>query len=774
MLNTKTLNELNDAEALDFQRILDDAKDAMRPVQADVQAKYIKTEAPKLVEAAKKAGKILPIEDAEQTVKGRIEGGRHRDLYRDDVIETDRFGTVTVSEILKDFDRYDGATCSDPQEPELGRGKAKIYFNKKNKKNCIHSFAHGGIKYFLHDLPPGAEFLKTPAQPTYDSFIEWLESEDSAQKILDEWIDQTWDMPEAIVDLCLQAVSTKTGSGKRPLSKDLAKAQAARRKEIAVEMRAKKTQERAAEGRVELLYDKTRNFQAVGETSKILAADTSDRCLFRFGSELVNVITARPTSVRAVKRLHDAGEKYPAMPIINQLTVETLRHEIEKRVVFQKENDKGDVIDAMVPMPVIKGLMETPFSYEKSLTGIVEHPFIDEKFQPVLRHGYDPATGLILNYRPSLDLDYKFDEVSYGDLMSAVEFLVNEVFQDFPFEDEVDLVATIGILLTMMQRKMITGDSGCPGFLVNAPVQSSGKTTLIQVCSYAMYNRPAAATSFSKNDEEMGKHILGILREALGSVLFDNLTQGLAIESNELAMAMTSNTYSRRLLGENKTVTVPSSAVWLFTGNNVTPTGDFNTRILPIRLDPKVADPDRRRFSRSDIGAWVRKHRDRILHACMTLIVASQDIKSDLEPTRFPEWDRYVRFPLHAAFDIDIADLFQRNKNADPKVEGQKNFLDAWYNVFGSTPTTAKAAIDKARFGAATVDSARGVSFNAFVVEFAEATKDIFNGQLPSSLSLGRWLRGLNNRIIGEFRIESTEGTTRDTRSVQCWIVRRI
>ena len=168
-----------------------------------------------------------------------------------------------------------------------------------------------------------------------------------------------------------------------------------------------------------------------------------------------------------------------------------------------------------------------------------------------------------------------------------------------------------------MQRKLISG--GCPGFGFTAPIQSSGKTALCQAIIYSLHGRPAAATSYSDNDNEMAKHILGILQEGHSAILFDNIAEGSVIESNELAKVITSDTYSNRLLSKNKTITVPCSVLWLMTGNNISVCGDFNTR--------------------------------------------------------FPAWDRFVRLPLHKVSGIDIAEMFQKNKLSDPKIEGQNNFF---------------------------------------------------------------------------------------------------
>lgn len=65
-------------------------------------------------------------------------------------ISTDKFGVVTVAEILANPAKYHEQTCADPVDPEYGQCKAKIYSSQD--KPCINSLAHGlGTVYFLQD-----------------------------------------------------------------------------------------------------------------------------------------------------------------------------------------------------------------------------------------------------------------------------------------------------------------------------------------------------------------------------------------------------------------------------------------------------------------------------------------------------------------------------------------------------------------------------------------------------------------------------------------------
>jgi len=400
-----------------------------------------------------------------------------------------------------------------------------------------------------------------------------------------------------------------------------------------------------------------------------------------------------------------------------------------------------------------------PEYHEKDLIGIVEHPYLNDDFKPVTDPRYYPNTGL---YKC---VGSQIRQNLFSSEYIALNYLSDEVFTDFPFSSLKDRYAAVSCLLTGMQRKLISDNSGCPGYLFTAPVQSSGKTTLAQVISHSLYGRPAAASTFSDDSAEMAKHLLGILQEGHSSVLFDNLQEGSVIESNELAKVLTSDSYSNRWLGKNQTITVPCSVLWMFTGNNVSVCGDFNTRILPIELDPRTANPDQRRFTRGDVGAWCGQNREKILSACMQVIMAGKDFnQSGALPSRFPSWDKFVRYPILKITGEDIGTIFQKNKQADPKLEGQRNFFEAWFETFGSAPQTAKQVLDKCR------EPQPG--YTAEENPLLDAMQDIFSSGVPTTRSLGKWLSGMKNRFFGDFKlIHAGVGTTRAQFNKTLWKV---
>ena len=761
-----TLPDVTDAEREQYKSLVDEAKLAIAMDADKIRTKYIDTKADDL--HVRKPESSLSACRATFT-KACTDG----DLFGDFEIHLDDGEVVTVGEIKKKPHKYDGMTCHDPIEPGCTAGKAQIFMNigKGKGKPVIKSFWHGNHILFLHGEPA------FEAKQAFKETMRWIEDEDSTEAIMDGWLDRITGMSPLNIECIKEAVHKKTKTLKGVLNTLLKEKKArdkkakykadTKHKKAKVEAEAKeKSQQREKAGIQELEYNPLHTGAFCEQISKVFR-DNPALLIYRFAGGIINIVNKQPTTVRMVQSIHENGGKLPPMPTIGQFTKETLCHEIEKVVVCQiaKGGEAGKIIYEDIPCPnnVLAGIMALTKFYEKPLVGIVEHPYIDDNFKPEMTQGYDDKTGLFKVFNVVPDIGF------FKDAGDALIFLIHELFKDFPFATDLDQMAAVGCLLTGMQRKLIPG--GCPGFGFTAPIQASGKTALCQAIVHSLHGRPAAATSYSDDDAEMAKHILGILMEGHSAILFDNIAEGSVIESNEIAKVITSDTYSNRLLSKNKTATVPCSVLWLVTGNNISVCGDFNTRFLMIELDPKDANPDQRRFERDNIGAWCEQHRGKILGACMKIIMDGSGYSPDLKPTRFPSWDKFVRLPLHKISDIDIAEIFQKNKLSDPKIEGQNNFFEVWFNTFGDTPTTAMQVIEQCKV----IVHSNPQKFAPDENEIENATRDIFAGAvLPGSKGLGKWLKKMKNRFFGEYKLVSPgSGTSGLQKNRTLWVVKK-
>jgi hypothetical protein len=535
-------------------------------------------------------------------------------------------------------------------------------------------------------------------------------------------------------------ISKKIGFGIRDINRTIKQAEKEQNEEAKKAAREAQTQERESRGIYEIDCTPINSGDCAKKAGDILASSDKKPGVYEIGGNLANISMGTPSTIRQCHKSHEMGADYPKMPIINpyRKPYYSLGGRMEMDMVFT--NEKGSDIEC--PIRILHMIGSDVNQNFNPLTGIVEHPFIDGEWKLMQKKGYNHKTGLFTVLHDKLKLIKMNPKVAY-------KYLTDEVFAEFPFNSELDKAVAVAALLTAVQRPTIAGDTGMPGFGIVSPIQSSGKTTLAQLISYAVFNRPVAASSWSDDDEELGKHILGILQEGHSCVLFDNIKQGAAIQSGRLANAMSNDIFGGRQLGENKTIEVPSAVVWLFTGNAIKFVGDFATRIYPITINPNMEDPNTRSFSRDDIGQWAMDNRKRILSAVLSVVMGGKDMPEIGGSTRFKSWDKFVRRPIYKASGIDINDAVKNNQKEDPLHQAKSNFLVQLTDIFSNTLFTTNDIKTKA-FGA----------FEAGETELGSSLEDLFGDKARNTMSVGRYLSSMADVVINGLVLRKIDRNT--------------
>jgi hypothetical protein len=269
---------------------------------------------------------------------------------------------------------------------------------------------------------------------------------------------------------------------------------------------------------------------------------------------------------------------------------------------------------------------------------------------------------------------------------------------------------------------------------------------MAQLISHAVFNRPVAATSWTNEDEELGKHILAILQEGHSCVLFDNIREGSSVKSSRLAMAMSSELFGGRVLGENRTVQLPSSVIWLFTGNGIDFSGDFATRVYPININPDMADPNTRSFKRTDIGKWAMDNRKKIISAILSIVMVGKKCKKKPTAARFKLWDKFVRMPLEMVSGIDINTAVKNNQKSDPFQITKRDFVSHLAQVFGKKKFTTKDILAQAY-----------ENFDADNAELRGYLEDILGKRSRNSMSVGRFLSSIESVVFPNYTLKKKQ-----------------
>lgn len=221
----------------------------------------------------------------------------------------------------------------------------------------------------------------------------------------------------------------------------------------------------------------------------------------------------------------------------------------------------------------------------------------------------------------------------------------------------------LAMALSIIERSILDQR---PAFFVTAGRRGGGKTTAINMVSVATTGKRAAASAWSAADEnERRKNLLATLMEGLPFVVWDNIARGSRISSPCIEAALTSPTYSDRLLGVSRIVTAPTSTIMAFTGNNTTAKGDMCSRSLAAYIDVDRPDPENRDFAHPDPFAWTLEHRGDILKALFTILLGDKArmAAGSGSATRFKTWDQCCGAPIERAAELYRAAAPDKAKN---------------------------------------------------------------------------------------------------------------
>jgi hypothetical protein len=408
---------------------------------------------------------------------------------------------------------------------------------------------------------------------------------------------------------------------------------------------------------------------------------------YRRGSLLV-----RPVRLADADELTRGGiRRARGALVIAQAEPDGLRLALTAAVGWEKYDGRSeDWIATDAPSAVAKAVLATAQDWSEIpiLTGIVEAPALRPDGTVLDRPGYDPATGLLFDPGGT-----EFPQVPHRPTRQQAEralAMLREIISGFPFVGGESESAALSGLITPRVRKACRA---VPLHAISAPKMASGKTLLASLAGYIGSGREPAMMSQADDPTDERKRLLAVLLEGQEVNVIDNVEREL--KSDALCTALTASTFSDRLLGASKTVTVASAATWFVTGNNLVVAGDLTARAISCALDPACERPEEREF-KVDLHKVVPERRAALAIAALTIVraylAASEPDVGIPNFARFEDWSRFVRRPLVWLGMEDPCRGRERIEGRDPVRAQLGALLQAWHeNYPGEAATVAEA-----------------------------------------------------------------------------------
>jgi hypothetical protein len=291
----------------------------------------------------------------------------------------------------------------------------------------------------------------------------------------------------------------------------------------------------------------------------------------------------------------------------------------QARVQYQKFNARANKwVNVDPPNEVMERLIVVGHWSFPSVIGLVNSPTMRRDGTLLVKEGYDPATQLWYKSSGDLKLPPILDRPTREDAEAALKKL-DELLGGFPFEDDTSRAAALAALMTPVLRAAM---DIAPLFLITAPEPRTGKTKLVYLCAVLATGRNPIATAGSEKPEEMEKRIETAALGGRPILHFNNLPNGMVLESAGLSQMLTEGEVVIRKLGVHEEGKCDCRATTVFAnGNNVTVSEDLVPRTMAIRLDAQSERPEERSFEFDPIER-VRADRGGYLAAVFTIVRA--------------------------------------------------------------------------------------------------------------------------------------------------------
>jgi hypothetical protein len=396
--------------------------------------------------------------------------------------------------------------------------------------------------------------------------------------------------------------------------------------------------------------------EAAASMSGKVMIKVNDRLLPEVTSETLTALEDQNFPPRIFKRMGSLVrlQENGSGLVIEPLSIDILSGELGDVAGFYAGHN-GKNFKEFPPLRVVRTILamgEWPGIPE--LKGIIETPVIRPDGSILSEPGYDEATMLYFN--PIVDLSgVKIpEELTQKHAEKSAEWILNEVFGDFPFENNASRTNILAMLLSIIARPLIKGN--VPLTIIDKPQPGTGAGLIVDIISMITTGTKASMWGMPGSDEEWRKAITSALMSGKPVIVIDNVDGKL--RSGNLARALTAGFWEDRLLGKNIMARLPQEAIWIATGNNIQIGGDLARRSIWSRLDANMARPyERVNFKHPDILAWIREEHDRILAYLLIMIRAWALAGMPLGSARlgsFEEWAKVISGILEYAGVEDL------------------------------------------------------------------------------------------------------------------------
>ena len=256
-------------------------------------------------------------------------------------------------------------------------------------------------------------------------------------------------------------------------------------------------------------------------------------------------------------------------------------------------------------------------------------------------------------------MNYNVPEISHPDMdLKEAKEILNNLLKEFCFKTQQDFDTAIAALITPGLKGLFKEfNTRTPVFFYLGNRERVGKDYLAGITGIVYEGQALEETPISSgersgnNNEELRKKLTAAIKSGKKRLHFSN-NKGY-LNNAVFEGAITTETYSDRLLGTNETIEAPNEFDFSLSGNvGITYTPDFANRCKFINLFLDIEDANSRIFKNPTLHLWVKENRSLIFSAIYSLVrnwIDNGMKSSTISFASFPEWARVCGGIMEAA-----------------------------------------------------------------------------------------------------------------------------
>ncbi|MBN1458340.1 MAG: hypothetical protein JXA57_02305 [Armatimonadetes bacterium] len=383
----------------------------------------------------------------------------------------------------------------------------------------------------------------------------------------------------------------------------------------------------------------------------------------------------------------DSGRLQPVA-----MNVDRMRHLLARLASWHRfrarRGDEGGFQDVptVPPLDVVRDVLAEPSPEVPTLERVVTCPIILTSGEIAREAGYYPAGRIFAD--PEVEVG-PIPESPTDEEIAVARDLLLDVIADFPFVGASDRAGAFAMMIEPVVRSLIGEPT--PLRLIAKPTPGTGATLMVDVISRIAQGRAPMVIAEGQDEDEWRKRITAALLEGPELICIDNVSRRL--KSASLALAITEDSWTDRILGASRMTKMPVRCLWVATGNNVELSNELVRRTVPIMLDARVERPWERpagEFQHPDLRGWVETRRADLVAAALTIAqawMARGRPAGEKLLGGFEAWSR-VMGGICAIAGVEglLGDLGAFYESNDAESGEVVELLTAWWQASGPEP----------------------------------------------------------------------------------------